>query len=116
MQFYMIRKLFLKINFLVIFVEIDIKHKLNDINPPPKNKLNACILVLVRKSDLDQLIKLIQNVDLVFNNKFNYPYVIFSDEDLKTDATFKYKIQEQTNSKIELAHIKKEFWSFSQSS
>ena len=62
---------------------IDIKHKLNDINPPPNNKLNACILVLVRKSDLDQLIKLIQNVDLVFNNKFNYPYVIFNDEEYK---------------------------------
>ena len=30
---------------------------------------------------------------------------------MKTDATFKYKIQEQTNLKIELAHIKKEFWS-----
>ena len=94
---------------LIHFNYFDCINSTNDLNTNNQNKINACIIVLVRNKDLNNLIRLIKQVDLAFNMKFNYPYVIFNDEEF--DDKFKNNLQENTNSKIELASIDKQFWS-----
>ena len=72
------------------------------------NKINGCIIILTENKDLNQLISLIQRVELVFNNKYNYPYILFNNKEFTN--YFKSKVVENTNSTIEYALIPNEYW------
>ncbi len=72
------------------------------------NKINGCIIILTENKDLNQLISLIQRVELVFNNKYNYPYILFNNKEFTN--YFKSKVIENTNSTIEYALIPNEYW------
>ena len=72
-------------------------------------RINACIIVLVRNKDFSNLVKLVQQVEAVFNKKYNYPYVIFNDEEFT--STFKTVTQQFTRSFVDFAVIDKEMWS-----
>ena len=73
-----------------------------------ENKINGCLIFLVTNKDLNQLVNLMQRLELVFNNKYNYPYILFNNEEFTNE--FKSKITEYTNSKIEFGLIPKEYW------
>ncbi len=70
--------------------------------------VNACIFVLLMNKDLCDLITTIIQFEKNFNHKYNYPYVLMSDEEF-TDE-FKATIQKYTRSKIEFGFILREEW------
>jgi len=72
-------------------------------------KINGCILILYSKKHLPLLFKLIRRIDLVFNSKYKYPYIILHSEE--HSKHFKNKLTQYTNSKIEFGLIPKEHWS-----
>jgi alpha 1,2-mannosyltransferase len=71
-------------------------------------KPNACIIVLLRNSDLLTFIKTITNVEKNFNNRYNYPYILFNDGDF--DDNFRRTIKKYTKSSIEFVKLSKESW------
>jgi alpha 1,2-mannosyltransferase len=72
-------------------------------------QINACILLVLRNSDLCDLIKTVLKFEKNFNRKYNYPYVLLSNE-LFSDE-FKQTIVKYTQSKVEFGLISKEEWS-----
>ncbi len=74
-----------------------------------KNKIKACIIILVRNFDLSDLIKTMKKFEDNFNNKYNYPYILMNNE-LFTD-NFRKEIVKHTKSKIEFELIPIEYWS-----
>ena len=74
-----------------------------------KPKVNACIIVLLRNSDLSDFIKTIHKFEKNFNQKHNYPYVLMNNEQF-TDE-FRNEIIKHTKSKIEFALIPRPHWS-----
>lgn len=74
-----------------------------------EKKTNSCILILVREKDLNQLVNKISILEKRFNQKYKYPYIIFSNENLS--LTFKSTIQKYSTSLIEFGFIEKENWS-----
>ena len=72
------------------------------------DKPNACIIVLLRNSDFLKFTKTITNVEKNFNNRYNYPYILFNDGDF--DDNFRKKIKQYTNSSIEFIKLSKEMW------
>ena len=56
------------------------------------DKPNACILVLLRNQNLDRFIQTMNKFEQNFNNRYNYPYVLFND--VEFDDTFKNKIKQ----------------------
>jgi len=69
---------------------------------------NACIIVLLRNTDLDKFITTISNFEKIFNTRYNYPYILFNNVDF--DDNFKNTISKYTNSTIEFVKISKEGW------
>jgi len=72
-------------------------------------KANACIIALVRNQDLKIFTRTISLFEKHFNNRFNYPYILFSNENFTVNFTS--EISKYTKSKIEFAVIAKEQWS-----
>jgi hypothetical protein len=72
-------------------------------------KLNACIVVLLRNSDIHQFAKNLHNFEVNFNHQFNYPYVLFNDQEFNNQ--FKETITKYTNSTIEFVKVASEYWS-----
>ena len=70
--------------------------------------VNACIFILLMNKDLCDLITTVIQFEKNFNHRFNYPYVLMSDEEF-TDE-FKAAIQRYTRSKIEFGFISREEW------
>jgi alpha 1,2-mannosyltransferase len=70
--------------------------------------IKGCILILARNNDLGQIQNLIKNVDLTFNKKYKYPFILFNDEEFSSD--FQNKVSKFTNSTIEFGIIAKEHW------
>lgn len=54
-----------------------------------ENHLNAtikgCIIILLSNKNLNESIKLIERVELLFNNKHHYPYILFNNEEFSKD-------------------------------
>jgi len=72
-------------------------------------KINGCIIILLTNKQLNRSINLIRRLELVFNNKYNYPYVLFNNEEFTN--RFKSQIHKQTISTVEFGVIPKEHWS-----
>lgn len=72
-------------------------------------QINACILVVLRNKDLCDLIQTVLKLEKNFNRKYNYPYVLLSDEVLSEE--FKRTIVKYTESKVEFGFISREQWS-----
>jgi hypothetical protein len=75
----------------------------------PIKKHNGCILVLLRNKNLIQFAKTMKQFELVFNHKYQYPYVLLNDEEFSD--YFKTTIKKYTNSIIEFGLIPREQWS-----
>ena len=71
-------------------------------------KINACILVLVRNEELHDLIETIRQLDAKFNHKYNYPYVLFNNQEFSEH--FRANIVKHTNSLVEFGKIAAEHW------
>ena len=71
-------------------------------------KANACIIFLLRNSDLKTFVKTLHNVEMNFNFKHKYPYVLFNDEEF-TDE-FKTTTRNLTQATVEFGTIWKEHW------
>ena len=71
--------------------------------------VNACIIIVLRNKDLCDLITTITQFEKNFNQIYNYPYVLMSDEPF--DEEFKQTIVKYTQSKVEFALIPKNEWS-----
>lgn len=70
----------------------------------------AAFVVLVRNSELNDILPSIKQVEDRFNNKFNYPWVFFNDEEFTEE--FKIKIKEAISSTAEFGLIPKEHWGY----
>ena len=70
---------------------------------------NACIIVMTRNQDLEMLSRTISLFEKHFNNRFNYPYILFSNQNFT--EKFKSEITKYTSSKLEFGVIENEQWS-----
>lgn len=75
-----------------------------------EEKVNACIIILSRNNELNQLITTILNFEEKFNSKFNYDYVILNDESFTKE--FEKAILKVTKSVVKFGLIPKEHWSY----
>ena len=73
------------------------------------HRINACIFILSRNSDLDDLTRTIRELELRFNSAFNYPYVVVNDVEFTDD--FKRTIASATNATVEFGLVPPEHWS-----
>jgi alpha 1,2-mannosyltransferase len=73
-----------------------------------EEKPNACIIFLVRNRDLKLFKITITNLEMNFNKRYNYPYVLFND--VEFDDHFKKTIKSYTNSSIEFVRVSKKAW------
>ncbi|KAI8867396.1 glycosyl transferase, partial [Ramicandelaber brevisporus] len=73
-------------------------------------RANAAFVVLVRNSELWDMLKSMRQVEDRFNKKFNYPWVFLNDEPF-TDE-FKRKTTHMTSGKTEYGLIPKEHWDY----
>ena len=73
-------------------------------------KSNACIFILCRNSDLDELKITLINFELKFNSKYNYPYLIVNNEEFSDK--FKQEISAITSSLVEFDIVPKEHWEY----
>lgn len=80
---------------------------------PPKDPANydrerATILSLVRNNELTSIVKSIQEIELKFNSKFQYPYTFINEQPFSNK--FKDKIRSLTKAEINFAHIPHHIW------
>jgi hypothetical protein len=95
--------------FILIFCYYNSSNNNNLIPSEKKTKRkNGCILVLVANSDLKNLSKLIKRFELVFNKKYNYPYILFNDKPFTPE--FKAQATKYTESEVEFGLIPDEYW------
>ena len=73
------------------------------------NRVNGCIIVLVKNSELNKFKNTLTQFEKSFNKKFNYPYVLLNNE--KFTDEFRQEISKYTNSTIEFGLISREHWS-----
>ena len=97
-----------KNNFLKYFALICFIYLLKFAYNSQNESIKGCIIILSRESDIDRIRNLIKNVDLTFNKKYKYPFVLFNDEEFSNN--FKNEIIKHTNSTIEFGLIPKEHW------
>jgi len=72
------------------------------------NKINACIIVLARNSDLENIIDLVKQFERNFNKNYSYPYLLMNNEPF-TDK-FKKDLLQFTNATIEFELIDENHW------
>jgi len=110
-MFYIQKSLFklILLSFILLFVfQIIFKSYRIQIEFPYENKLKGCIIVLLTNKKLNELKNLIKNIDSTFNKKYQYPIILFNNEEFT--ISFKSDIVKQTNSTIEFGLIPKEYW------
>lgn len=69
---------------------------------------NACILILVRNSELSGILSSIKDLERSFNKKYQYPYVFLNDDDF-TDH-FKEEINKNISSSAKFGKLTEEQW------
>jgi alpha 1,2-mannosyltransferase len=72
-------------------------------------KVNGVFAVLVRNSELDQMIHSMKQIERSFNAEYQYPYLFLNDVEFTEE--FKEKISQMTTAKVEFGLIPKEHWS-----
>ena len=73
---------FLLLANVVLFIVGSI-YLMNKTTPNQLNRMNGCIIILLDNNQLNRLVELIERLELIFNNKYNYPYVLFNNEELR---------------------------------
>ncbi|CAG8625379.1 7747_t:CDS:2, partial [Paraglomus brasilianum] len=73
-------------------------------------RLKAAIVILVRNSELDQLLLTLKQFEDRWNRKYNYPYVYLNDVPFTEE--FIEKTSAMTMAKTYHATIPKEMWSY----
>ncbi|KAE9396066.1 glycosyltransferase family 15 protein [Gymnopus androsaceus JB14] len=76
--------------------------------PPTSRRANAAIVMLARNSDLNGIVVSMKQMEDRFNKKFRYPYVFLNEEEFS--ESFKSRITELTNAKVEFGLIPREHW------
>ena len=71
-------------------------------------RINACIFILARNSDLDALLFTIDQFEAQFNNRFHYPYVIVNNEPFLFE--FEDAVLNRTESKVEFGTLPPRHW------
>ncbi|KAI9290852.1 glycosyl transferase [Neoconidiobolus thromboides FSU 785] len=71
-------------------------------------KANACFVVLMRNSDVQDFRKTMQQLEDRFNKNFNYPYVFLNEVPFTEEV--KTYLKAQTKAKVEFGLIPKEHW------
>ena len=99
---------FLLLANVVLFIVGSI-YLMNKTTPNQLNRINGCIIILLDNNQLNRLVELIERLELIFNNKYNYPYVLFNNEEFTND--FKTEIVKHTDSTVEFGLIPNEHWS-----
>ena len=94
-----------KISIFFIYIAIIFK---NGKSQNLTTKINACIFVLARNEDLSDLVNTIKRLELIFNNKYNYPYVILNN--IPFTSLFKNEIVKHTQSVVEFGLIPMNEW------
>lgn len=69
---------------------------------------NATLFSLVRNSELEEILPLINQIELRFNNKFHYPWSFINDEEFTEE--FKTAVQLATKSQVFFEKIPSELW------
>ena len=72
-------------------------------------RVNACILILLRNDNLHQMLKTMTQFEANFNSKYNYPYVMVNN--VAFTSAFKEKVREFTNARVEFGLIDAAHWS-----
>jgi alpha 1,2-mannosyltransferase len=70
----------------------------------------ACIMALVHESDLESFKIVMTQLEVNFNSKRNYPFVILSSYDSPFSDTFKETVRKWTKSKVEFGEVSKKHW------
>lgn len=81
--------------------------------PPSRDQVGkekACVLILCRNSDLDDLRETLATFEDTFNRKYKYPYVFLNDEDFTED--FKRGALSMVSSQAHFGKVPKEHWSY----
>jgi hypothetical protein len=73
-----------------------------------RSKLKACIFILARNEDLNDLNSTITQFEKAFNRRFGYPYVFMNNEPFSD--LFKSSIAQLTQSKVEFGQIPADQW------
>lgn len=71
-------------------------------------RANATFVVLARNSDLDSIIRSMNDMEYRFNRNWNYPYVFLNEEPFTED--FKKRISVLTDAKVEFGVIPHDDW------
>ncbi|KAI5184293.1 alpha 1,2-mannosyltransferase [Nematocida homosporus] len=73
-------------------------------------KENACLFILCRNTDIQDLEPTIRRFEEMFNGKFQYPYVLLNNEEFTPE--FKDRFKKLTSAAVEFGLIPKEHWSY----
>lgn len=85
----------------------DIKEYLSD---PAYQKQNAAFVMLTQNSELEDVLKTMESLELKFNQWFQYPYVFLNDEPFTQE--FQDAVQGHTPAKVEFGVIPTDNWDF----
>src|SRR6218665_2187939 len=83
----------------IISCDYDYLHLQSQLQRWPEDKPKAFIYFLIRFENLQRLITSLTLLDMYFNNKFQYPIVIFHEKESSYDA-LRLKIRSSTNSTV----------------
>ena len=67
--------------------------------------VKACIVVLVRNSELDGILSTMTQLEKTYNSKFNYPYVFLNDDDFTEEFSICYKRATHSSSDLHRCRI-----------
>ncbi|KAF2744981.1 glycosyltransferase family 15 protein [Sporormia fimetaria CBS 119925] len=79
-----------------------------DADNPHSDRLNATIMSLVRNSEVDDMVRSMQDLERTWNHKFNYPWTFFNDEPFSEE--FKRKTRTATKAHVSYELIPPEHW------
>eukprot|EP00124_Ichthyophonus_hoferi_P003034 Ihof_evm5s238 gene=Ihof_evmTU5s238 len=74
----------------------------------PTKKANAVLLLLARNEDEKELIKVLNSFETHINSRYNYPYLMFNDQEFSD--TFKQSVMKQVSSPVTFVKLAPEYW------
>ena len=75
---------------------------------PESDRINATLLVLVRNSELNDIIQSMRELERTWNHKFNYPWTFFNDEPFTNK--FQVEVRKETDAAVRFEQIPPEHW------
>jgi mannosyltransferase len=71
-------------------------------------RVDASFVSLVRNSELNEIVRSMTQIEARFNNRFNYPWTFFNDQEFT--STFKERVSQATNANCTFIKIEPEDW------